>query len=391
MDNKTIKLRKRADRRVRAGHCWIFSNEIAAPPISELEAGALYSVSDWQGEFLGIAYANPKSLIACRVLSRKKTVIDEVFFHRRITKAAELRKAVFRDTTCYRLVYSESDGLPGLIVDRYGGHFVCQSLTAGMDRLTGLATDVLVSEFHPASIFLRNDSSYRLLEGLMLDKRLIYGALEDRVTMSSAGLELRVDIVEGQKTGAFLDQEWNRCLMKHYTSPGFHVLDLFSYTGAWALHALAAGAATATAVDTSKNALALAQENAELNNLDQRLTCIREPAIDFLKKQKRHWDMIVLDPPAFVKSRRDLEEGIKGYIDINRRALSKLRPDGFLVTCSCSHHIDVPTFERIIFSAGKQAGKRLRLVESRGQGPDHPLLMSMPETRYLKVLVAQAS
>jgi len=287
------------------------------------------------------------------------------------------------------MVFSESDGLPGLIVDRYDRHLVCQSLTAGIDELMDLVTDVLVSDFDPASIYIRNDSPYRLLEGLTLEKRLAYGDIGDVVSMPSGPLQFRVDVVEGQKTGAFLDQEWNRSLMTHYVSAGCHVLDLFSYTGAWALHALASGASTATAVDTSKNALNLAQENAERNNLARGLECVREPALDFLKKQKKYWDLIVLDPPAFVKSRKDLEEGIKGYIDINRRAMSRLRPEGILVTCSCSHHVDMPTFERIILAAGKQAGKCLRLVESRGQGPDHPVLMSMPETCYLKVLVVQ--
>ncbi|MGB9616584.1 MAG: class I SAM-dependent rRNA methyltransferase [Desulfomonilaceae bacterium] len=390
METSPIRLKKRADRRLRDGHYWIFSNEIADPPISELEPGALYTVSDWQGEFLGIGYANPRSLIACRILARKKIEIDGDFFRSRINKAASWRKTVLGDAACYRVVFSESDGLPGLIVDRYGSHFVCQSFTAGMDRFIDLIADVIASEFHPAGIYFRNDSPYRLLEGLPLDKRLVYGDISDSVIMASGGLQLRVDIVEGQKTGAFLDQEWNRCVMTHYVCKGAHVLDLFSYTGSWALHALAAGAAAATAVDTSKHALKLAQENAERNHLAGGLACVREPAVDFLKKQKKHWDVIVLDPPAFVKSRRDIEEGMKGYIDVNRRALLRLRPGGILVTCSCSQHIDMPTFERIIQTAGRQAGKSLRLLESRGQGPDHPVLMCMPETRYLKVLALQA-
>ncbi len=390
MERPTIRLKKRTDRRVREGHCWVFSNEIADPPVSRLHRGELYTLCDWRGEFLGIVYSNPNSLIACRVLSRNKTEIDEDFFRQRINRAAEWRKAVFRDATCYRMVFSESDGLPGLIVDRYDRHFVCQSFTAGMDALMGFVTEVLVSDFNPASIYIRNDSPYRLLEGLPLEKRLVYGDVRDPVVIPSGRLRLKVDLVDGQKTGAFLDQEWNRSLMHHYVSDGAHVLDLFSYTGSWALHALASGAGTATAVDTSRSALKLAQENAELNNLTAGLKCVREPAIDFLKKQKGHWDLIVLDPPAFVKSRRDLEEGIKGYIDINRRALVRLKPGGILVSCSCSHHIDMPTFERILLASGKQAGKSLRLVETRGQGPDHPVLMAMPETRYLKVVVVQS-
>lgn len=389
MERKSVKLKRRADKRIREGHCWVFSNEIADPPVSELEPGALYTLSDWQGQFLGIVYCNPNSLIACRILSRKQTEINEDFFRARIRKAADWRKAIYRNSDCYRMVFSESDGLPGLIVDRYDRHFVCQSFTAGMDVFMGMVAEVLVEDFDPASIYLRNDSPYRVLEGLPLEKRLVYGQIGEPIVMMSGRLRLKVDVVTGQKTGAFLDQEWNRSLMNHYVSPGADVLDLFSYTGAWALHALASGASTATAVDTSSNALRLAQENAQLNNLDQGLKCVREPAVDFLKKQKRYWDLIVLDPPAFVKSRRDRDEGIKGYIDVNRRAMSRLRTGGMLVSCSCSHHIDVPTFERIILTAGKQAGKSLRLIETRGQGPDHPVLMSMPETRYLKVSVTQ--
>ena len=391
MERKSVKLKKRADRRIREGHCWVFSNEIADPPVFELERGVLYTLSDWQGEFLGIVYCNPNSLIACRILSRKRTDINEDFFRARIRKAADWRKAIYRNSDCYRMVFSESDGLPGLIVDRYERHFVCQSFTAGMDVFMGMVAEVLVEDFDPTSIYLRNDSPYRVLEGLPLEKRLVYGKIAEPVVMMSGRLRLKVDVVTGQKTGAFLDQEWNRSLMTHYVSPGDDVLDLFSYTGAWALHALASGASTATAVDTSSNALRLAQENAELNNLDHGLKCVREPAVDFLKKQKRYWDLIVLDPPAFVKSRRDRDEGIKGYIDVNRRAMSRLRTGGMLVSCSCSHHIDAPTFERIILTAGKQAGKSLRLIETRGQGPDHPVLMSMPETRYLKVSVTQIS
>lgn len=385
-----ITLKKNHDRRIRRGHLWVFSNEIGDPSVSSLEPGSIHEMRDSSGEFLGMVYVNPGSLIAARILSRRRTAIDEDFFKERILSALDLRKRLYPFRQSYRLIFSESDFLPGLIVDRYGSVLVLQSLTAGMDALLEQVVGVLVELLSPDAIYLRNDSPVRLLEGLQQEKRPAYRTLPEQVTLVSGGLRLLVDVVEGQKTGFFLDQESNRLLMDTFTFLGARVLDLFCYTGAWGLHAATAGADEVTAVDTSERALGLAQANAEMNGLATRFKTVKEPVIDFLKKTRETWDLIVLDPPAFVKGKAHLKEGTKGYIDANRRALTKLKPGGILVTCSCSHHLDIESFEQAILAAARQSGRDLRILATRGQGPDHPVLLSMPETRYLKLIAAQA-
>jgi 23S rRNA (cytosine1962-C5)-methyltransferase len=385
-----ITLKKNADRRVRRGHLWVFSNEIGSPSVSEIEPGSLHELCDSAGEFIGTVYANPASLIAARILSRKKGNIDKSFFHQRIEAALDLRKLVCSGRDSYRMVFSESDFLPGLIVDRYGAYLVVQSLTAGMDALLDQVADALMEIVAPGGIYLRNDSPFRTLEGLPSEKRTIRGSVPEEVTIVSEGLQMRVNVANGQKTGFFLDQESNRSLMRKYVPLDASVLDLFCYTGAWGIHAAASGASEVVAVDTSRGALALAAENAKLNGLEDKFHPVRESAVDFLKKNDVLWDAIVLDPPAFVKSRSSLKEGVKGYIDVNRRAVGRLRHGGMLVTCSCSHHLSYEDFESLLHSAARQAGRELRILDTRGQGPDHPILLAMPETRYLKVIVAQA-
>ncbi len=385
-----ITLKKNHDRRIRRGHLWVFSNEILDPPVSQLEPGSIHEMRDASGEFMGMVYVNPNSLIAARILSRKRTHIDEDFFRERILSALELRKRLFPSRDAFRLVFGESDFLPGLVVDKYGSVLVVQTITAGMDALLDQVVSVLVDVLSPDGIYLRNDSPMRLLEGLQQEKRLAYGTVPDNVTIESGSLKLLVDVVEGQKTGFFLDQESNRPLMEAFTFPGARVLDLFCYTGAWGLHAAAAGVDEVTAVDTSERALGLAKSNADLNGFAEKFNPIKESVIDFLKRTSETWDVIVLDPPAFVKGKAHLKEGTKGYIDANRRALTKLNPGGILVTCSCSHHMDEESFEDAILAASRQSGKELRILAIRGQGPDHPFLLSMPETRYLKLIAAQA-
>ncbi len=354
-----------------------------------METGSIHEVQDAVGEFLGMAYANPASLIAARILSHKKVPIDEAFLEQRIGAALERRQRLFPERDFYRLIFGEADRLPGLIVDRYGAVLAVQSLTAGMDALLDDVLAVLVRSLAPEGIYLRNDSSARTLEGLPQEKRLAYGAVPDNVTISSSGLKFLVDVADGQKTGFFLDQEANRPLMKQYVSSGDKVLDLFCHTGAWGLHAAAAGAVEVTGVDSSRGAIELAESNAALNGMEDRFHAIRANALEFLKRSRETWDVVILDPPAFIKSRSQIKAGQKGYIDYNRRALTKINPGGILVTCSCSHHLDAQTFEETLAIAARQSGKELRILDIRGQGPDHPFLLSMPETRYLKVIVAQ--
>jgi 23S rRNA (cytosine1962-C5)-methyltransferase len=384
-----ITLRKNCDRRIRKGHLWVFSNEIATPPVSELEPGEIYELRDHKGEFLGMVYANPSSLITARILSRRRTPIDEAFIMERLGLALERRKRIFPDRRHYRMVFGEADLLPGLVVDRYGSTIVTQSLTAGTDRLQEMIVNSLVELTTPECVFMRNDSPMRSLEGLPLEKKLAYGSLPDRISIDSHGVEFAVDVVDGQKTGFFLDQESNRDLMRKYVPQDGRVLDLFCYTGGWGLHAAAAGAAETVMVDSSQPALDLAALNATTNKLDDKVFFYRDSALEFLKRDRTVWDVVVLDPPAYIKSRAQAKEGLKGYIDINRRALNRLNTGGILVTCSCSHHLDQVTFEEALLSASRQSGRELRILEMRGQSPDHPFLLSMPETRYLKVIVAQ--
>jgi 23S rRNA (cytosine1962-C5)-methyltransferase len=357
--------------------------------VSQLEPGSVHELCDSRGEFLGMVYANPASLITARMLSRRKRPIDLDFCLERIQAAAERRNRLFPNREIYRLVYGEGDLMPGLIVDKYGPLLVVQSLTAGMDRLQDDVVQALVEIMKPEGIFLRNDSSFRALEGLSLEKTVAYGTVPDPLIVASHGLRFQLDVPNGQKTGFYLDQECNRPVLSQYVFPGASVLDLFCYTAAWGLHAAAAGAEMITAVDSSRSALDLAASNAELNNMKDRFTFVRDSALDFLKKTHDQWDVVILDPPAFIKSRAQVKEGQKGYIDLNRRALGKIKPGGILVTCSCSHHLEAQVFEEVLQSASKQSGKDLRLLDVRGQGPDHPVLLSMPETRYLKVIVAQ--
>ncbi len=385
-----ITLKKNSDRRIRKGHLWVFSNEIAQPPVSELEPGSVHDLVDATGEFIAMVYANPNSLIAGRILSRRKVEIDGAFISERIQQAVQQRKRLFPTRESYRLVYGEADLMPGLVVDRYGSVLAVQCLTAGMDRLLDLVVEALVEELNPEGIYLRNDSPMRSLEGLPLEQKVLHGSVPETVTIDSWGLTFRVDIPNGQKTGYFLDQESNRPLMKQYVTPGSKVLDLYSYTAAWGIHAAAAGASEVTAVDSSRSALALAASNAELNGLREQVITVKDSVIDFLKKTHENWDVVVIDPPAFIKSRAAVKEGQKGYIDVNRRALNKLNRGGILVTCSCSHHLPLSLFEESLLSASRQSGKELRILDIRGQSPDHPALLSMPETRYLKVIVAQA-
>ncbi len=386
-----IRIRKGADRRVRGGHLWIFSNEIEDPPVGDLEPGSVHEVTDGAGEFVGMAYANPRSLIAARVLSRKRRAIDGEFFRSRIEAALERKARLVcnRDSDSYRLIFGEGDLVPGLIVDKYRDVLVIQALTAGIDARIELIVSELVSILEPAGVFLRNDVSARELEGLPREKRLAYGAVPEEVQVRLRGMEFVVDPVNGQKTGFYLDQEFNRALMELHVPEGAHVLDLFSYSGAWGVGAAKAGAGEVVAVDSSRGALKLAEDNAELNGVAGVFTAVRESVLDFLKKSQETWDLIVLDPPAFIKSRSLVKEGIKGYIDINRRALLRLGSGGILVTCSCSHHLDEGSFEEVIASASRQSGRELRILAKRGQGPDHPALLAMPETRYLKLMAVQ--
>jgi 23S rRNA (cytosine1962-C5)-methyltransferase len=283
-----------------------------------------------------------------------------------------------------RLVHGESDALPGLVVDRYGDVLSVQLLTKGMDMRRELLVAALRELLAPRAIVARNDSAARELEGLPRGVELLHGEAPEPVVVTINDLRFAVDVLEGQKTGLFLDQREN-CRRLHGLAQGTEVLDLFCYAGAWSLHAATYGANSVIGVDASAAAVRQAEANARLNGLEDRCRFVAADVFDFLRDHRgRRFGTVILDPPAFIKSRKHLAEGQKGYLTVNRRALEMVAPGGVLVTCSCSHHLDRPTFLTLIAQAAQQARRNVRLVEMRGQASDHPVLPACPETDYLK-------
>ena len=387
-----ITLKKNEDRRIKAGHPWVFSNEIARIEHAD-EPGSVCELVDIGGGFIGTGYHNPHSLIAVRLLSRGIEDIDTVaFFESRIAAALAHRRALYPGMESFRLVYGESDFLPGLVVDKYGDYLSLQLLSAGMDKRRDLILKALQRLLSPKGIIARNDVAVRGMEGLTEGVELLYGEIPDTVTMQENGLSFEVDLRKGQKTGGFLDQKENHLLLKTICT-GKDVLDCFCYSGSWAAHAGFFGAKSVLGLDISDRALALAGRNAALNGLSKRLSFEECDAFDRLRSLKvegRSFGVVVLDPPAFVKNRKNLAEATKGYLTINRRALELLEPGGYLISCSCSYHMGREAFREMLASAARQAKREVRLVCSRSQAPDHPVLLSFPESEYLKCVVLQA-
>jgi len=384
-------LRPGHDRRLRAGHPWIFSNEIDR--IDGIpNGGDAVAVFSSRGDCLGTAYYNPHSLIAGRLLSRRQESIDTVdFFHQRLAAALDYRRRLYGERTALRLVHGEGDGLPGLVVDRYDSVLSIQLLTLGMERRRELILQALCELLAPAAIVARNDVGVRELEGLPLGVELLHGELPAEVVAEENGLFFRVDVTGGQKTGHFLDQKENHLALRGRVE-GRRVLDLFCYSGSWAAHAARFGAREVIGVDISAGALALAAENARRNDLQSICSFQRADVFDLLRdwgKAGEKFDTVVLDPPAFVKSKKKLPEAIRGYLTINRRAMELVAPGGTLFTCSCSHHLQREVFLDLLRQAAAQAGRDARLLELRGQSFDHPVLLACPETDYLKCAVLQ--
>jgi 23S rRNA (cytosine1962-C5)-methyltransferase len=382
---RTIKLKKKEERRVQRGHPWVFSNEIQDLP-ADTVPGEPVEVRDFAGNFLGRGYVNPRSLIAVRILTRKQEDLDAAFFARRIGSARDLRTGLgFGES--FRAVFSEGDGLSGLIVDKYADTLVVQSLTAGVDGMLDLVLAVLREVYSPKTIVLRNDAASRALEGLGQETQVVLGETSGMVEFEESGIRYRANVLEGQKTGFFFDQRENRLALKDLVR-GRRTLDCFCYVGAWALSAVRYGATEVIGIDSSEKAVTLARSNAELNNLYAKFVVgdvfekLRE-----LEKQKERFGCIVLDPPAFVKSRAKVREALKGYKEINLRGMRLLEPGGFLVTCSCSHHIDQELFREMLIDAAWSAGRQARLLEMRSQSRDHPMLLAAKESQYLKCAI----
>ena len=370
--------------RILAGHLWIFSNELATSP-KNFEPGSLVEVYDNKKNFIGIGYINPHSLISVRILTRTKETINPDFFRNRIINALNYRKRFLSDSNSCRLIYSEGDFLPGLIVDKYADCLAVQFLTLGMDRMTDMILSVLTEILSPSVIVLRNDSQSRVLEGIPLEKKVIKGSMDVLPLIDEDGITIEVNPMTGQKTGFFLDQRENRVALGRYIKEG-RGLDLFCYSGAWGLH-LAKNAAFVTGVDDSETAISQAKRNARLNNLESRCNFKKDDVFNFLRKEKESgslYDFVILDPPAFVKSKSKVKEALKGYREINSMAIKIIKEGGILATSSCSYHIEKEVFIGMLRDAAKDTKKNARLLEFRSQAKDHPILLSVPETEYLK-------
>ena len=378
------------EKRVYSGHPWVFRSDIARVE-GEFLPGDIVDIVSSKGRFLARGYYNPNSQIALRIMTYKEDEqVDRGLIFRRIHDAVEYRRT-FADLKSCRLVFAESDRLPALVVDAFGDVLVLQCLALGMERFKKDVVDALVEEVHPKGIWERNDVPVRKLEGLEMSTGLLYGDVPDRVLMTENGVQFLVDVKEGQKTGFFLDQKENRAAIAPFVK-NKSVLDCFTHTGSFALHAGKYGAKEVTGVDISEFACDFATENAKLNGLDDRVHFISANAFDLLSEQSRHgkkYDVIILDPPAFTKTKSAVDSAMRGYKEINLRAMKMIEPGGYLVTCSCSQHVLPEMFREMVLDASKDAKVLLRLVEFRTQGKDHPILPYARETQYLKCCIYQ--
>jgi 23S rRNA (cytosine1962-C5)-methyltransferase len=386
-----LRLKRNEDRRLHTGHLWIFSNEVDTQqtPLAKFTAGELVRVLAHNDRALGLAYVNPQSLISARMLGTWK-LPDVAWLVRRIRAALNLRERLYPNPY-YRLVYGESDGLPGLVIDRYGSACVVQIGTAGMERLKSQIQQALEQVLHCDALLFKNDSSAREMEGLPSYVEAAKGKFDELGQVVEDGLEFQAPLAEGQKTGWFFDQAANRRALSRYVRPGARMLDVFSYVGAWGVRAAHSGAREVVCVDSSAAALELAVSNAERNRVNERngskLTTLRGDAFDVLEdlgKQRARFDIVVIDPPAFAKRKKDLPKALAAYKRLNQLAMQVIADDGILVSCSCSYHVSPEDLQDAIAKAARTADRHLQILEIGGQAPDHPVHPAIPETRYLK-------
>ena len=387
---QTVKVNKRGADRVRAGHLWIYSSDVVD---FDAEGGSVVRVTDERGNFIGQALFSDASQIALRFLTQTNEEIDREWWRRKIVEAAA-RRNIPIGTNAYRLIYSEGDLLPSLIVDRYDDVLVLQTLSQGTDAVKPLITEILIEEFGPRAIIERNDARVRELEGLPLIAGTVYGAAPEGLEILQHGLRFHVEPLGGQKTGSFLDQRENRLAARAAatTTNRQRALDCFTFNGAFALH-LATVCENVIGIDISGDAVSAAHRNADLNNLSN--VEFREANVfDALREMEgagERFDVIVLDPPAFAKNRASLKGAIRGYKEINLRAMKLLNPGGVLVTCTCSYHISEGLFLEIIAGAAIDAHRRVQIIEKRMQASDHPVLLGVPETYYLKCVITRTT
>ena len=380
-----LRLKRNEDRRLHAGHLWIFSNEVdtGQTPLTKFKAGDLVRVLAHNDRALGLAYVNPQSLISARMLE-SWNLPDAAWLATRIRAALALRERLY-SKPYYRLVYGESDGLPGLVVDRYGSACVVQIGTAGMEKLKHEIRQALEEVLHCEALLFKNDSAAREMEGLPSYVEAATGSFEELGKVLEDGLEFRAPFALGQKTGWFFDQAANRRALPKYVRRGARVLDVFSYVGAWGVRAAHSGAREVLCVDSSAAALELAVSNAERNKT--KVVAVRGDAFDVLEdmgKSGARFDVLVIDPPAFAKRKKDLPKALAAYKRLNQLAMQVIADDGILVSCSCSHHVSPAELQDAIAKAARAADKHLQILEMGGQSPDHPVHPAIPETRYLK-------
>lgn len=380
-----LRLKRNEDRRLHAGHLWVFSNEVDTQqtPLPKFRAGELVRVLAHNDRALGLAYVNPHSLISARLLETW-TPPDAAWFAARIRGALALRERLYAEPY-YRLVYGESDGLPGLIVDRYGSRCVVQIGTAGMELLKPQIQAALLAVLNCDALLYKNDGGTREMEGLPSYVEAARGSFDELGVVVEDGLSFAVPLAEGQKTGWFFDQAANRRALPKYVRPGARVLDVFSYVGAWAVRAAKAGASEVIGVDSSAPALELAVQNGERNGVA--LSTRKGDAFEVLEQlaqEPGRFDVVVVDPPAFAKRRKDLPKALAAYKRLNQLAMRLIADDGILVSCSCSYHVSGDDLQDAIAKAARAADKHVQILEAGGQAPDHPVHPSIPETRYLK-------
>lgn len=370
---------------MRAGHPWVYRSDVREAA-GGASAGDVVAVLDRKGGFLGRAFYNPGSEITLRVVTREDEPVDEPWFFARIEKALSYRNSLKIDADAYRLLHAEADGVPGLVADRYGDFVILQAGSAAVERRLDWVVAALEEQLSPAGMLLRGDSAGRKREGLEGGVRVLFGDVPGSVVVREGPVRYCADLWRGQKTGSFLDQRENHLAAGRYAAG--RVLDVFSYAGGFALHA-ARGADEVEAVDSSGPALDAARANAKLNGLEN-ITFTRARAFDVLRERSdagELYDAVILDPPAFAKTKRDLPKARRAYKEINLRAMKLLNPGGFLITCSCSYHLSRELFEETLRFAAADAGRTMRVREWRGQAADHPEILTIPETRYLKCAV----
>ena len=385
-----VYLRKKIGKRVAEGHPWIFSNEVDRVE-GEVLGGETVTVFTPDNKFIGSGYINPKSQIIVRLLTRDKNEeINEDFFYKRILQCWEYRKKIGYVENC-RLVFGEADSLPQLIIDKFNDYFVIQTLALGIDVWKPAIINALNKIFNPKGIYERNDVTVREVEGMTQQKEFLSEPFDTKILINENGLKFNVDIENGQKTGYFLDQQANRRAIQHIVK-GADVLGAFTYTGSFEIHAAYYGAKSVLGLDISENAVEQANKNAALNGLENICKFQAANAFDALKlwsKEEKKYDVVMLDPPAFTKSRETVQKAIAGYKEINLRGMKLLKPGGFLVTSSCTNLVNAEMFLQIIDTAAKDARRKLREVSFQTQAPDHPVIRGIENTQYLKFLIVE--